>query len=211
MAKNESAEQKLLQMIEASSGASSAAPSTSKPAKKAKKKRSVSTILRLVNVGLIVLLLVSFIFLFREISIGSKGYNKKIQFSIDKYSARKIDQDALFPVIEKVSYYLAKVDERNIFKPYVKPEGSSEVITRAQTSTLEIFKKIENIKLVGVSWMDKVETASVMLEDVQKKKTYFLQKGEKINDIFVKTIYADSALLGYKDEEIIIRYEKSQK
>ena len=75
-----------------------------------------------------------------------------------------------------------------------------------------VAQETKNLRLVGISWLDTVETASVMIEDTEKEVTYFLKEGEKIgnSDIVIKTIYAESTKLGYEDEEIIITYDETK-
>jgi hypothetical protein len=211
VAKKESAEQKLLHMIEASSGKSPAGSSgAAKPAPKKRQKMNTLALLSLCSKGLIVLLIVSVILLVREISVGSNMQKQPIDLSMDRFEKAAFDINAYLPNWQDARYYLSVVAQRNIFKPYVPPKTTSQVVSTTQTEDSEFMRKVDKLKLVGISWMDKVETASVMIEDIDKKMTYFLQKGETLNDIIVKTIYADCAVLGYKDEEIIIRYEKSQ-
>ncbi len=213
VAKKESAEQKLLQMIEASSGGSSGGALSAKKPEKKKVKIRMSTLafLSLCANILIVLVVIAVIFLFREINIGSRAYGRPIQMSLKNFEKSTLDINSVFPKLHGIKYYLSAISTRNIFKPYVEPTATTAtVLVSPEKNELEITKMVNSLRLVGISWMDKVETASIMIEDIDKKVTYFLQKGEKLNDIIVKTIYADSALLGYKNEEIIIKYEKSQ-
>lgn len=201
----ETAEQKLLKMIEASAGPS-LVPSRAK--QKVAKRRGLLAMLRVVNKVLIVGVFVSLFFLVSEVAMGARLLNKKIKFDSVNASGRKnYSVDDLIPTVQSAAYYMAGVKKRNIFVPYEEKKAVDVVITEKNRRISEVT---ENLRLVGISWLDRIDTASVMIEDTEKKITYFLQKGEKLGDIIVKTIYADSAVLGYENEETTIQYDKSQ-
>lgn len=204
-AAKETAEQKLLKMIETSS--SGEAEKASKTEKKVVKKQNILSLVKTVNKVMLVALIIAIAFLVLEVNSGLALMRTDIRFDAQSIGTVQgaASEDSM-PQDRSVSYYLAGVDRRNIFQPY-------EAEIRAVAMNKEnraIVQKTGHLKLVGISWLETVESASVMLEDTAKKVTYFLQKGEKLDDIHVKTIYADSVELGYEDEEIIIRYDKSQ-
>ncbi len=60
-------------------------------------------------------------------------------------------------------------------------------------------------KLVGIAWLDLPETASIMIEDTQKKETFFLKQGEQLEGVTVKTIYTDRAVFSHENEETTIK------
>ena len=60
-------------------------------------------------------------------------------------------------------------------------------------------------KIVGIAWLDVPESATVMLEDTTTRMTRFLKEGDKIEDVIVKTIYTDRVVVGYANEEIVIK------
>ena len=91
-------------------------------------------------------------------------------------------------------------------EPFV-PETKS-VETAPENRKIVLLTK--TFKLVGIAWLDTIDSASVMIEDTDKNVTYFLKQGEKIGDIIVKTIYADGAVLGYENEEMILKYDKTR-
>ena len=202
----ETAEQKLLKMIETSSDATA---TSSKQEQKIVKKQNVLTIIKTCNrvllAGIGVILLLSVY----EVAAGSNLLNKSVNLPTKQKIAKHVKTDAgvRMPQIQKLSFYLAAVDRRNIFQPY-EEKAAKNVDASGKNS--RIARETQKLRLVGVSWLDKIDTASVMIEDTEKNMTYFLKKGEKIGNIYVKTIYADSAVLGYENEEIIIRYDKSQ-
>jgi len=201
--KKESAEQKLLKMIEASSGVSA----QSTEIKKVDKNKSTIALVKSINFGLLIMIFVALLFLGNEVRAGIKGLNQEISFS--EFSDRPVRVDGVSEVggsVHDKSFYLVGVNDRNIFQPFVVPEKQ---IGDMLTKNRKILQKTANLRLVGIAWLDTVDSASVMIEDTEKGKTYFLKKGQKIGDIIVKTIYADSAVLGYEDEEIVIRYEKN--
>ncbi|MBU0468685.1 MAG: hypothetical protein KKF78_05910 [Candidatus Omnitrophica bacterium] len=201
----ETAEQKLLKMIEASAGHSSL-PAQSK--QKVAKRRSVLAMVTVMNKILVVSIFVSLFFLLAEVAAGTSLLNKKFKFDAGQTSGQRTygDGDLIQPT-QSISYYLAGVNKRNIFVPYEEKKSNAVVVTEKNRKISEVTA---SLRLVGVSWLDRIDTASVMIEDTEKKITYFLQKGEKLGDIIVKTIYADSAVLGYENEETTIKYDKSQ-
>lgn len=202
--KKETAEQKLLKMIEATSGVGVAVKQKPVP-----RKYNALTIIKTVNKVFYVSIVVCGLLFINEVRSGIALMGKDVQVDVkSKKTAVKTDMANLIPDQPKVSFYLAGVLRRNIFEAYDASGVESAEGLGDQNQLLA--QRIANLKLVGISWLDTVDSAKVIIEDTNKKETYFLQKGEKIGDITVKTIYADSALLSYQNEEITIRYDKSQ-
>ena len=49
------------------------------------------------------------------------------------------------------------------------------------------------------------ETASIMIENIETKKTYFFKTGEQLEGVTVKTIYTDRVVFSYENEETTIK------
>lgn len=201
--KKETAEQKLLKMIEASSGDAGAA---TRAQRKTSRQRDALTILKSVNRVMLVLIIGVAVMVGLEIKKGMDIMGAGVDLQPERGMTDSMDGKQVHTV-QKLPYYLAGVNRRNIFRPY--EEQMLADISPVQ-ELMTITRKAENFRLVGISWMDRVETASAMIEDTEKQVTYFLQKGEKIGNIEVKTIYADSVELALENEEMILRYDKPQ-
>jgi len=206
--KAETAEQKLLKMLEATS---------SSPTEEVKKEKEISKQHRLLfnikflNYIFIFLIFAGTYFLGKELlastQLSSQGYDISVKKGITK---NRMFSGDIVPAPQRESYYIAIMNKRNIFQPF---ELEIEEDHPLNPRVSNITKRIKKYKLVGTSWLDSVESASIMIEDTEKKETHFVQKGSEIGDsnIIVKTIYADSALLGYNDEEKLITYDESKK
>jgi hypothetical protein len=201
--KKPTAEQKLLQMIEATQGGAAV---VGKSSQKVAQKQNVLTLLKTLNTLLVLGVIGTLVFLFNEIADGAKLASQKIDIKAPKEAIERAS-DAQ-PEVASLSNYMDVMKRRNIFMPY--EEKTTAVAVSPDQSTSRIHQKAAKLHLVGISWLDSADTASVMIEDTEKQETYFLQKGEKMGDIVIKTIYADSALLGYENEEMIIKYDKPQ-
>lgn len=205
MAKKETAEQKLLKMIEASSGGP-----TSADINKAAKKQTFIQFVRTINRVLMVVFVGAVLLVLNELVSGQNFLSKSQDIQIDKKITKSVmsESNSMVPSISGVDYYTAAAKKRNIFQPF--KEGDAKNVVKVSEENQRIADQVQNLRLVGISWFETVDSASVMIEDLDKKTTYFLMKGDKMGDIYVKTIYADSVKLGHDNEEIIIRYDKSQ-
>ena len=204
--KKETAEQKLLKMIESSSAQKSGASSTEMRQRVASKLSFLTWIKRL-NIFLILIIIAVAFFLASEIMTGTALVNQTLTINSQAANANQAETISSGGPFKQLAAYIQSVEQRNIFVPFEEKKTTN---IESTSETRKIVSLTNHLRLVGVAWLDQIETASVMIEDTEKDVTYFLQKGGKIGDIIVKIIYADSALLGYENEEMIIKYEQSQ-
>lgn len=201
--KEETAEQKLLKMIEAGSAGSS--PSFVK-GKNSSLASGLVAWIKMANTVLLFASIGAVLFFAYSVKTGLDEANQDVNVESGGAMARSsTNPDQILPILQRVSYYLAATQKRDLFQPYdAKPPAS----VKKEVDTRRLSKAIESYKLVGVAWFETIDTASVMIEDTKSNVTYFLKRGEALGNINVKTIYADGALLGLDNEEIIIRYDK---
>jgi len=202
--KKETAEQKLLKMIEASSSDGSA---SSKTRQKVSKKQDLLTILKTVNKFMLVGVIIVGVMVALEVKSGMDLMGQGINITSGSKKVFSGPKNSLLPTTQNLPYYMAGVNRRNIFQPY---EAEAVTVNSQSQDQMNISLQTQNLKLVGISWLDHVDTASALIEDTDKQITYFLKKGQKIGDIEVTTIYADSVELGFENEEMILKYEKPQ-
>jgi hypothetical protein len=186
----ESAEEKLLKMLN-----KSGAP-VLKPVPEKKKFNFVFS-MQLLNQLLLLGIVLCVVGLIYEMRSGMAMLNNGVAISDDVRAPRTIADIAL-PSQKDASYYLDKVNSRNIFRPYEAsaPKSSGDV---------NLAKRLAKYKLVGVAWLDLPETASIMIEDTSNKTTYFLRAGEQLEGVTVKTIYTDRVVFSYEHEETTIK------
>lgn len=202
MAQKESAEQKLLKIIEASKKAQGA-PKSEAAAKvpvKSSRRRFVFNV-RQFNALLIVCMLASVLFFTHEIQIGLSLAAQDVDFSVDKNTVKEPGSQFV-PQMKNIAYYLDKINSRNIFQPYEE----KVVVKEAPPSGLvALQKQMSKFKIVGIAWLDVPESATVMLEDTATHMTHFLKEGDKVEDVIVKIIYTDRVVFSRANEEITIK------
>ncbi len=91
-------------------------------------------------------------------------------------------------------HYLALAQRRNIFSP-IELVKETDVVEEKKKA-LQDF--LEDLSLVGISW-DKEPQA--MIESKEAEQTYFLKKGEFLNNLKIERIYRNKVILSYEGEE----------
>lgn len=134
---------------------------------------------------------------------GMQNLQKKIDYRVnDRITRKSAETPSPVPRAKDVSIYLDPVLTRNIFLPFEKKAGDVAIVS---PGSRRIAVRIEKFRLVGISWLDSAESASVMIEDTESGTTYFLKQGEKIKDVTVKAIFADQVILIYEGEELAMK------
>ncbi|MBF0330548.1 MAG: hypothetical protein HQL17_01320 [Candidatus Omnitrophica bacterium] len=201
MAKKETAEEKLLKIIEATKKAKGGA-SSAPVAVAAARPSSLQLLLspQHINMALIAAVLAGFLFLVYQIKSGVSLLNEDVMISTDASAPQANDAQSL-PAIKDVVYYLDKISARNIFQPYEKK--ADEGVSTAGDTALK--GRLAKYKLVGVAWLDVPESATVMIENTSTHETRFLREGDKIDDVTVKTIFTDRVVFSYANEEMTVK------
>jgi hypothetical protein len=200
MVKKETAEEKLLKIIEATKKAKGLSLAVSSPSAARAPQRRISISVQQINVVLFAALLAGFLFLVNEIRSGNMLLNQDVTIAADTVAPADT-QSAALPQMKNISYYVEKISLRNIFQPYDK----KAVEQKEAATQVTLQTKMSKYKIVGVAWLDVPESATVMIEDTAKHETRFLREGDKIEDVKVKTIYTDRVVFSYANEEITIK------
>ncbi len=156
--------------------------------------------LKQINMVLGVLVVIVLFIFFMTLANGIGANQKRVSIKVDsKIAATPANWTITYP---SPSQYLDVIKTRNIFQPFEKKivEQASTPLEEKKISTLT-----KDLKLVGISWLDSPESASVMFEDTTTGVTHFLKKGEAIHEMTIKAIYADSVVLSYQGEELLLR------
>ncbi len=201
MAQKETAEQKLMKIIEASKKAKAAASgeaSAELAPKNSGKHFSVN--IYQFNIFLVVCMVASFIFFGYEIRNGMALLQEPVSFYVDVHSSKESSR-IFVPQMKSIAYYLDKMNSRNIFQPYEK----KVVVDNVVSLKAAFEKKMSKFRIVGIAWLDVPESATVMLEDTSTHMTHFLKEGDKVEDVIVKTIYTDRVVFTRANEEITIK------
>jgi len=157
--------------------------------------------LKQVNMALIILIIVAATalgFLYRGETNLLKG---ELNFATGVKTSKAVTSADPLPQYEPLASFLEVVLERNIFRPYEKKEIA---VVSAPTGREKIAVKMQDLKLVGISWLDTPDSASAMVE-LKTGMTVFLREGEKAEDVLVKKIFADRVIFAYQDQEMEVR------
>ena len=190
----ESAEEKLLKMMQKM--APSVAVKSSAPKPPPKKFKLTFTVGAL-NVLLLLGIMACIVALGFEMRSGFSLLDQAVEFPPEPKTGVTLSDIAL-PSTPSVDYYLRQINDRNIFKPYVPKIAKKAAIQG-------LIQLMSRYKLVGIAWLDLPETASIMIEDTRKNKTLFLKQGEQLEGVTVKTIYTDRAVFSHENEETTIK------
>lgn len=192
----ETAEQKLLKILETKGQAPASGGAPVRKSAPMKFQFSV----QLLNIVLIAGIVICLAVLGLEVQSGTSLLGRQVNLTSDGAAPHRSAEVSL-PKVQDIAYYAQKIGTRNIFKPYEKEQlDKVSVVTKP-----DLAKKLSKYKLVGVAWLDLPESVSVMIEDTATGMTYFLREGEKLDDVTIKTIYTDRAVLSYENEEITIK------
>ncbi len=107
-------------------------------------------------------------------------------------------------ILRAAAYYLEKARGRDIFQMVRDEEPRSKIVSRSGPPSQRITELIKNLRLVGISWS---ADPDVMIEDTNTQRTFFLKKGQVIENINVKVeaVFKDKVVLSCDGEEAELR------
>jgi len=125
----------------------------------------------------------------------------KLEVKIERKTAQATAPSKTESFLKSASYYLERAKEKDIFR-----KGMKKIMAAAGAAQAPSEKMIEitqNYKLVGISWS---ADPDVMIEDAKTQRTFFLKKGQMMeNDIVLKEVFKDRVILGLGGEEVELR------
>jgi len=145
---------------------------------------------RLLNILLLSLLVIFFIFLFSQVFMPSGARINKISKSVESEEKQKKTKIQISEP-KDYEYYSKQFAKRDIF--------DAPVIEKQPTASGDVTQAISNFKLVGIVLDDQPQA---IIEDSATKETHFLNKGDKLDRIQIKEILESKVIVIYSGEEI---------
>ncbi len=111
-------------------------------------------------------------------------------------------QESSVTLLKAASYYLEKARSRDIFNMGSRTVNF-ERAGQLKLPSQKIVEATQHLRLVGIAWSDDPD---VMIEDTKSNRTYFLKKGQIMeNEIRLQAVFKDKVTLAYGGEEIELR------
>ncbi|MFC1704444.1 hypothetical protein ACFL1E_06690 [Candidatus Omnitrophota bacterium] len=123
------------------------------------------------------------------------------RFTISSLKSTAGSSDGVILPLKDYHYYKDVLLGRNIFNPVEK----KEIKKPTDIVSPRIDSMIKDFKIVGISWAEDTKDRYVMIEDTKAQLTYYLQEGDKISNLKIKSIFEDKAVLSYNEEEVELR------
>lgn len=155
--------------------------------------------LREFNQAIILVVVLVFVVFVMDLSKGLRSAGSNLNFSLPQQTVNLTEN--IIPQPAQIDEYLEIVSRRNIFQPFEKKIEDEKVVL-APKETRRVVEQTKDLKLVGISWLDSAESASALVENTQSGMTYFLRAGDQVNGVSIKQIFADSVIVSYEGEEI---------
>ncbi|MEA3560539.1 MAG: hypothetical protein U9R31_02065 [Candidatus Omnitrophota bacterium] len=150
--------------------------------------RVLNSVFLFMCIGLVIYSMADFIFKRPDINEFYQNTRQAI---------KKMEKTEIKPLVEQHPFlhYFEMVRRRNIFSPVIlkkdKPKPKAKGIT--------LSKLAKDLKLVGIAWG---KEPVAMIEDTAAKKTYFLKKGNSINQFKIDDVLKGKIILSFKGETL---------
>jgi hypothetical protein len=156
---------------------------------------------KMINLALIILIFIGLLLVTFDFFNSLAKVNDQVEAVFNVERTVSDFKFAEVTPLEAASYYIDKAKKRDIFNMVSQATDASGGQDIAP-AVKQIVKKTEGFKLVGIAWSD---SPDAMIEDDKSKKTFFLKKGDFINDVEVKEIFKEKVILQYEEEEIELK------
>jgi hypothetical protein len=153
--------------------------------------------IRLVNNALALLVAILGFYSIMDFSNSYRNLKGLPSLKARVQQATQAKDEQVSTLLKTAAYYSEIARKRDIFKIGARPTDKSRAI-RAPSDKLK--EAIKNLRLVGIAWSNDPD---VMIEDTKVKRTYFLKRGQSLdNGVKLQAILKDKIILRFENEEM---------
>jgi len=158
--------------------------------------------IKLLNRMLMVLVSVLAIYFFTSVYFSVVSLTKlpTLKFSAEGAKEEAIPLQNVSVLKNAISYYMDKMQQRDIFKIGARPAPQKS--SSPKEPTPKIIEETQRFKLVGISWS---KNPDAMIEDTVALRTFFVKRGQTLGRVKVEGIFKDKVILSFEGEETEIR------